>query len=85
MIVTANVPAVAAWHDSVAVPDAVTLLGVIDPHVSPVGTLSVRLTLPANPLTAVIVMVEDAATPAEVLGLVAEIVKSVMVNVAVVE
>ncbi len=50
------------------------------------GTVSVRLTVPANPLTAVTVIVEVADTPAlTAAGEVAEIVKSVTVNVAVVE
>ena len=50
------------------------------------GTVSVRLTVPVNPLTADTVIVEVADTPAlTAAGEVAEIVKSVTVNVAVVE
>ncbi len=50
------------------------------------GTVSVRLTVPVNPLTAAIVIVEVAETPTlTAAGEVAEIVKSVTVNVAVVE
>ena len=33
----------------VAVPEAVKLLGVIAPHVSPDGTVSVRATVPVKP------------------------------------
>lgn len=49
------------------------------------GTVSVKLTVPVNPLTAETVMVEVAETPAlTAAGEVAAIVKSVTVNVAVV-
>ena len=41
----------------VAVPEPVILLGVIDPHVSPVGIVSVREITPPNPLRAVRVAV----------------------------
>ena len=84
-MVTLNVPAVVELQESVAVPDPVTVPGVIAPHVSPVGTVSVSVTTPVNPLTAAIVMVEDAAVFTVVLGDVAVIVKSVTVKVAVVE
>ena len=61
-----------------------TLVGEIAPQVRPDGTVSVRLTVPAKPLRAVIVIVEVA----EVLirtaaGDEAAIVKSVTVKVAV--
>ena len=50
------------------------------------GTVSVRLTVPVNPLTAVTVIVEVADTPAlTAAGEVADIVRSVTVKVAVVE
>ena len=69
-----------------AVPEFVTLPGVIAPQVRLAGTVSVRLTVPVNPLTAVMVIVEVAETPAlTAAGEVAAIVKSVTVNVAVVE
>ena len=55
-----KVPAVVELQDTVAVPDPVTLVGVIAPHVSPVAGVSVRETTPANPLRAVTVMVEVA-------------------------
>ena len=80
-----KVPAVVELQDTVAVPDPVTVPGVIAPQVSPEGTVSVSVTTPVNPLTAAIVMVEDAAVFTVVLGDVAVIVKSVTVNVAVVE
>jgi hypothetical protein len=73
-------------HETVAVPELVTLVGVIAPQVRLAGTVSVRLTVPVNPLTAVTVIVEVAETPAlTAAGEVAAIVKSVTVNVAVVE
>jgi hypothetical protein len=71
---------------TVAVPEPVTLVGLIAPQVRFAGTVSVRLTVPANPLTAVTVIVEVAETPAlTTAGEVAAIVKSVTVKVAVVE
>ena len=53
-----------AAQDTVAVPDPVRLLGVMAPHVTPAGTVSVRLTTPAKRLIAPIVMVDAAAEPA---------------------
>ena len=62
------------------------VLGVMAPQVRPLGTVSVKVTVPANPLTAVTVIVEVADTPvATAAGDVADIVKSCTVNVAVVE
>ncbi len=50
------------------------------------GTVSVRLTVPVNPLTAATVIVDVADVPTvTAAGEVAEIVKSVTVKVAVVE
>ncbi len=50
------------------------------------GTVSVNETVPVNPLTADTVMVDVALVPTvTAAGLVAEIVKSVTVNVTVVE
>jgi hypothetical protein len=85
VIVTVNVFAVLALQVSVAVPELVTLVGVIALHVSPVGTVSVRLTIPVNPLSAVTVMVEVKETPGEPAAEVADSVKSVMVNVTEME
>jgi len=51
-------------QDTVAVPALVTLVGVIAPQVRFAGTVSVRATVPVNPLTAVTVMVEVADVPA---------------------
>jgi hypothetical protein len=66
------------------VPELVTLLGVIAPQVRLAGTVSVRLTIPVNPLRAVTVIVELAEVPTvTAAGDVAAIVKSVTVNVAV--
>jgi hypothetical protein len=73
-------------QDTVAVPDPITLPGEIAPQVRLAGTVSVSVTVPANPLTAVIVMVEVAVVPAwTAAGEVAAMVKSWTVNVAVVE
>jgi hypothetical protein len=80
------VAATVELQDTVAVPEPVTLVGEIAPQVRLAGTVSVRLTVPVNPLTAVTVIVEVAETPAlTAAGEVAAIVKSVTVKVAVVE
>jgi len=64
----------------------VTLVGLIEPQVRLAGTVSVRLTVPVNPLTAVTVMVEAADVPTvTAAGDVAETAKSVTVKVAVAE
>jgi len=64
----------------------VTLIGLIEPQVRLAGTVSVRLTVPVNPLTAVTVMVEAADVPTvTAAGDVAETAKSVTVKVAVAE
>jgi hypothetical protein len=69
-------------HASVAVPELVTLPGVIAPQVRPAGTVSVRVTVPVKPLTAVIVIVDVSVAPVAPDGEVADIVKSVTVKVA---
>jgi hypothetical protein len=70
----------------VAVPEFVTLVGVIAPQVRLAGTVSVRDTVPVKPLTAAIVIVEVADVPTvTAAGEAAAIVKSVTVNVAVAE
>jgi hypothetical protein len=58
--VSVKVPAVVELQATVAVPEPVTLVGVIAPQVRPAGGVSVRLTTPAKPLSAVIVMVDVA-------------------------
>jgi len=73
-------------HDSVDVPDPVTLVGE-SVHVKPLldETLEERETAPANPLSGEIVTVEVPATPAlkvTLVGLV-DIVKSWTMNVMV--
>jgi len=71
-------------HDTVAVPEFVTLVGVIAPQVKLAGTVSVKLTVPVKPLTAATVIVEVEETPAlTAAGDVALTVKSVTVKVAV--
>ena len=73
-------------QDSVAVPELVTLVGVIAPQVRLAGTVSVKDTVPVKPLTAVTVIVEVAETPAlTAAGDVAVTEKSVTVKVAVAE
>ena len=71
---------------TVAVPEFVMLDGVIAPHVRLAGTVSVRVTVPVNPLSAVTGTVEVADTPTvTAAGNVAAIVKSRTMYVAVVE
>jgi hypothetical protein len=83
VIVTVYVAAVLDEQVRVAVPDPVMLVGVIAPHVRPDWTVSVRLTVPVKPLTAVTVIVDTRLLVAAPEGEVAAIVKSVIVNVAV--
>jgi hypothetical protein len=73
-------------HETVAVPEFVTLVGVIAPQVRLAGTVSVRLTMPVKPFSAATVIVEVAETPAfTAAGEVAATEKSVTVKVAVAE
>ncbi len=58
--VSTYVPATVAEHETVAVPESVTVPGVIVPQFKPEGTVSVRVTTPAKPLTAPIAIVEVA-------------------------
>ena len=57
-------PATLELHDTIAVPDPVTLPGVIAPQARPEGTISVRFTSPLKPFTADIVIVEEVDVPA---------------------
>ena len=66
----------AALHETVAVPEPVTLPGVTEPQTRPEGTLSVRVTVPANLLIAVTVMVEAPEAPALTVTELAATVKS---------
>lgn len=52
--------ATVALQETVAVPEPVTVPGVMAPQVNPAGTVSVRVTTPAKPLTAVTVIVDTA-------------------------
>jgi hypothetical protein len=72
-------------HARVAVPELVTLAGVIAPQVNPAGTVSVSATVPVKPLTALTVIVEVIEVFALPEGDVAVTVKSVTVKVAVAE
>ena len=56
-------PAAVELQETVAVPAPVTVLGVIAVQTRPAGTVSVRVTTPEKPLTAVIVIVELADWP----------------------
>jgi len=68
------------------VPEPVIELGVIAPQVRPEGTVSVNVTTPAKPLTAVMVIVDVADWPTLTgAGEDAAIVKSTKLKVAVVE
>jgi hypothetical protein len=79
-------PAIVELQESVAVPELVTLVGLIAPHTRLAGTVSVRLTVPVNPLTADTVIVDEAEVPTvTAAGEVADTVKSVTMKVAVVE
>ena len=53
-------PAVVDEQETVAVPEPVTLVGVMAPQVNPAAGVSVRLTTPANPFWAVTVIVDVA-------------------------
>jgi hypothetical protein len=77
--------AIVELQDSVAVPEFVTLAGVIAPQVRPAGTVSVSATVPVKPLTAATVIVDVSDDPTVPIGDVAAIVKSVTVKVTVVE
>jgi hypothetical protein len=86
--VSVYVPPAFALQETVAVPDPVKVVGLIVPHVSPDGTLSVRETVPVKPFSDVIVMVEVADWPAlTAAGVEAVTVKSAWfaVNVAIAE
>ncbi len=86
VIVSVYVAAIVLLHATVAVPELVTLVGLIAPQLKLAGTVSVSDTVPVNPLTAETVIVEVAEVPTvTAAGEVAEIVKSVTMNVAVVE
>jgi len=58
--VRVKVPAVLVLHDTVAVPEPVRLLGVMEPHVRPEARLAARLTIPVNPFFPVTVIVMGA-------------------------
>jgi len=58
--VRVKVPALADEQATVAVPEPVTLVGAIAPQVRPAAGESVRLTTPAKPFNAAIVIVDVA-------------------------
>ncbi len=60
VIDSTKLPALVELHETVAVPEPVTLVGVMAPQVNPAGGVSVRETVPANPPREVTVMVEVA-------------------------
>ena len=55
-------------QDRVAFPFAATLLGVIGPQVRPLGSVSVKMTVPENPFNAPTAMVEFAGEPTSTGG-----------------
>jgi len=70
----------------VAVPEPVTLAGVMTPQDRFAGTVSVNATTPPNPFRAVTVIVDVAEVPAwTAVGEVAAIVKSCTTKVTLVE
>ncbi len=71
-------------QERVAVPEFVMVLGVMAPHVSPTGTVSVNVIVPVNPLSAVSVIVEVRVAPVGPDGDVAAMLKSVTAKVVVV-
>jgi len=80
--------AIVELQETVAVPEPVTLDGVIAPQVRLAGTVSVSVTVPVNEPIAVTVIVDVADVPAfTAAGEVAVMLKSLEVktNVAVVE
>ena len=85
VIVNVYTPAVVELQETVAVPEFVRPVGLILAQLKLACGESARLTVPVNPFTAVTVIVEvaEALTLAE--GDVAIMVKSVTVNVAVLE
>jgi len=86
VIVTEYGPGLKELHDTVAVPELSTLEGAIAEHVNPGAILSVRVTVPVNPFTADIETVIVADAPAlTAAGELAEIVKSVTMNLVVAE
>lgn len=70
-------------HVRVAVPEPVTVPGVIAPQLRFIGMVSVRVTIPAKPFNPVIVIVDVAEPPTVTdAGEVAVIVKSVKFRLA---
>jgi hypothetical protein len=60
VIDSVKVPAVVELHETVAVPELVTLVGLMAPQVSPACGVSVSETTPVNPFRAVTVIVDVA-------------------------
>jgi hypothetical protein len=86
VIVKVYVPAIVELQATVAVPELTTLVGVMAPQVKLAGTVSVKDTVPVNPLTAATVMVDVADVPTvTAAGDVATMEKLVTVKVAVAE
>ena len=65
-----------ALHETVAVPEPVTVPGVIEPQTRPVGILSVKVTTPANLLTAAMVMMDEPELLTLTVTVLAAMVKS---------
>ena len=87
VIITWNRPGLVLVQERLAVASGGTdtLVGLRVLHERPVGTVSERDMVPANPLSPVRVIVEIEEVPGLAVGLEAEIVKSIMLNVIVFE
>jgi len=58
IMVSRYIPATFELHDTIAVPDPVIVLELIEPHVKPAGGVSVRVIVPVKPFWAAVVRVE---------------------------
>lgn len=73
-----------ALHETMATPEPVMLLGVIEPQVRPGCGAPVRVTSPVNPLRLVMLIVDDTGAPTAPVGDEANSAKSWKLKVAVV-
>jgi hypothetical protein len=64
VITAVKLPATVALHETVAIPEPVTLVGANDPQIRPAEGAMLKVTVPANPLMEATVTVEVADWPA---------------------
>jgi len=77
-------PATVALQETIAIPEPVTLVGEMAPQVRPEGIVSLKLTVPANPFSALTVMADVTEAPTLTSeGEFVLIVKSWNLNVAI--